>query len=129
MDNEKTIQELLEEMTKKEEKYNKNLMLAMWTIMAVSLVEFLFVTILAATVLPEGPLQLCIIIAAVALLLVSCFVALKFEVDAGYYKCRNCEHKFKASYKQVLFSKHMGTTRRLKCPECGKKTWCKKVLK
>ena len=129
MDNEKKIQELLEEITKKEEKYNKNMMLAMWTIMITALVAFLFVTILITTFLPEGSLQLVIILVATALFLVACFIALKFEVDAGYYKCRNCKHKFKASYKQVLCSKHMGTTRRLKCPECDKKTWCKKVLK
>ncbi len=129
MDNEKKIQELLEEMARKEEEHNKRLMLAMWTIMAISLVAFLFVTILTATLLPEGPVQLAVILASVVLLLISCFITLKFEVDAGYYKCKECDHKFVPTYKQVLYAMHIGTTRHLKCPECGKKTWCKKVLK
>lgn len=35
-------------------------------------------------------------------------------------------------YAEVLadfFSPHMGRTRYMKCPECGKRSWQKKVLK
>ena len=30
---------------------------------------------------------------------------------------------------RALNAMHMGTTRYLKCPTCGKRRWCKKVLK
>lgn len=130
MENNENIEnKLLLEIEELKEKYNKRLMLAMWSIMAISLVSFLFVIILASVLLPEGPVQLAVILVSFVLLLISCFIALKFEVDAGYYKCKGCGHKFVPTYKNVLFSMHKGTTRRLKCPECEKKTWCKKVLK
>ena len=31
-------------------------------------------------------------------------------------------------YKEALNAPHAGFTLYLKCPECGKRTWCKKVL-
>ncbi|MBR4087213.1 MAG: hypothetical protein IKK30_05085 [Clostridia bacterium] len=47
----------------------------------------------------------------------------------GAYKCKNCGHEFVPTYTQALNAMHAGTTRYLKCPECGKRTWCKKVWK
>ena len=63
------------------------------------------------------------------LLLIGCFYSLKLEVEAGYYKCKICNHKHKPEYKKVLMSMHFGTTRYLRCPECGNLSWSKKVLK
>ena len=57
-----------------------------------------------------------------------CLSSLKFEVDAGYYECKNCHHKFVPIYKEVMFSINMGTTRHLRCPECKKRSWAKKVM-
>ena len=37
--------------------------------------------------------------------------------------------KLKADAESSLNAMHMGTTRYLKCPNCNKRTWCKKVLK
>ena len=54
--------------------------------------------------------------------------ALKIEQSAGYYECANCHHKYVPSYKSVFFAMHIGRTRYLKCPECDRKTWSKKVL-
>ena len=55
--------------------------------------------------------------------------AVKIEQVAGYYECSNCHHKYVPTYKKVLWSRHMGRTRKMKCPKCGKKTWNKKILK
>ena len=55
--------------------------------------------------------------------------ALKLEISVGAYKCKNCGHEFVPTYKQALSAMHLSTTRYLKCPECKKRTWCKKVLK
>ncbi len=54
--------------------------------------------------------------------------AIKIEQIAGYYECRECNHKYIPSYNSVLFSIHHGRTRYMKCPHCGKKSWQKKVI-
>lgn len=49
-------------------------------------------------------------------------------VDAGVYKCPNCGEKFVPSMKDFIFGLHTFTKRKLKCPKCGKKSYCKKLL-
>ena len=57
-----------------------------------------------------------------------CF-CLRIEKDAGFYECAHCHHKHVPTFKQVLWSMHMGRTRYMQCPACGKKSWQKKVTK
>ena len=54
--------------------------------------------------------------------------ALRIEQVAGYYKCQKCGHKYVPTYKSVNLAMHMGRTRYMKCPKCGKKSWQKKVI-
>ena len=54
--------------------------------------------------------------------------SLKIEQIAGYYECEECHNRYIPSYKSVFFAPHIGRTRCLKCPRCGKKSWHKKVL-
>lgn len=54
--------------------------------------------------------------------------ALKVEQVAGYYECKHCHHRYVPTYKQVNMAMHIGRTRYMKCPHCGKKSWQKKVL-
>ena len=53
-------------------------------------------------------------------------VALKLEQVAGFYECQACGHRYVPTYKAVNLAMHMGRTRYMKCPKCGKKTWQKK---
>lgn len=54
--------------------------------------------------------------------------ALRIEQVAGYYECRKCGHIYIPTYKSVNLAMHMGRTRYMKCPKCGKKSWQKKVI-
>lgn len=55
--------------------------------------------------------------------------AIKIEQKAGYYKCSKCEHTYiPKEYLKVFFAPHIGKTRYMECPECGEKSWQKKVL-
>ena len=124
----KKTEELLIEMAKQEEIKNKKLMTSMWTILITSVIFYSGIILLAVNTLEEGIMLGTIICASTIILIIAAFIALKFEVDAGYYKCKNCNHKFIPTYKEVLFAPHISTTRHLKCPECNKKSWCKKVM-
>jgi len=55
--------------------------------------------------------------------------ALKIEQMAGYYKCSKCDHEYvPEKYSKILFAPHFGTTRYMKCRECDKRSWQKKVI-
>ena len=125
----KKAEELLIELAKQDEEKNKKLLFAMYALMIISIVFYFIALLMAGTFIPEGPNQIAIIAISSIVLFVAIFIGLKLEVDAGYYKCKNCHHRFVPTYKEVFFSMHMGTTRYLKCPKCGKKSWSKKVMK
>lgn len=59
--------------------------------------------------------------------IIACYYAIKIEQLVGYYQCGNCGHEYIPSFKAVLWAMHIGRTRYMKCPECGEKTWQKKV--
>lgn len=124
----KKTEELLIEMAKQEEMKNKKLLTSMWTILIVGVVFYTGIILLAVNTLEEGTLLGAIICVSTIILLIAGFIALKFEVDAGYYECKNCHHKFVPTYKEVMFATHISTTRHLKCPKCHKRSWAKKVM-
>ena len=59
---------------------------------------------------------------------IAMFFALKIEQAAGYYECAECGHRYVPSFKSVNLAMHMGRTRYMKCPVCGKRSWQKKVI-
>ena len=126
--NEKNEQLLLD-MAKELERKNKTIWSSMWAIMTVSMIALLAGIFIAAFLIPEGVWQLVTILGVCAVFLIPCFYALKLEVSVGAYKCKNCGHEIVPTYSEALNTMHMGTTRYLKCPECNKRTWCKKVFK
>lgn len=126
--NEKNEQILLE-LAREVEQKNKTIWTTMWVIMGVCTVGFIGGTGAVALFVPEGPMQLVLILALCVLFLIPCFYALKLEVSVGYYKCKHCGHEIVPTYAQALNAPHMGTTRYLKCPNCNERSWCKKVIK
>ena len=53
---------------------------------------------------------------------------IKIEQTAGYYECQHCHHRYVPTFSSVFWAAHMGRTRKMRCPECGEKTWQKKVI-
>ena len=126
---EKKTEELLIELAKQDEIKNKKLMTSMWTILITGTMFYILILILAINTLEEGALLGTIICISTIIFLIAGFIALKFEIDAGYYECKKCNHKFVPTYMQALNAPHMSTTRYLKCPKCHKRSWAKKVMK
>ena len=65
---------------------------------------------------------------ALVMIFAVAFVAVGIEQKAGYYECQNCGHRYVPTYWQTNLAPHSGRTRYMKCPECGKRSWQKKVL-
>ena len=73
-------------------------------------------------------LRIVLIVLAFVVIFTVAFIAVGIEQKAGYYECRNCRHRYVPTYWQTNLAMHMGRTRYMKCPECGKRSWQKKVL-
>ena len=125
----KKTEELLVELTKKGEEKDKKLFINMWILVITNFIFYFGILLLGAITLGEGvPFGIITVISTIIFVCVA-FYAFKIEVDVGYYECRKCHHKFKPTYFEALIAPHAHTTRFLKCPECGKRTMAKKVLK
>ena len=122
-------EQLLLEMAKELEKKNKTIWSSMWIIMSVSIIALIAGLFAVAFFVPEGAWQLVAIIVICVVFLIPCFYAVRLEVSVGAYKCKKCGYEIVPTYSQALNALHFGTTRYLKCPECNKRSWCKKVLK
>ncbi|MBR1863164.1 MAG: helix-turn-helix transcriptional regulator [Ruminococcus sp.] len=126
---EQIAEQTIVEMKKQEEHKNKKLLTAESVIVAISAVSS-FVIILAGLLLapyrPTVGVILCY--AGTALALCGTIYATTLEHDAGYYECPNCGNRYVPAMSEVIFAVHYGSTRKLRCPCCGKKGYNKKVL-
>ncbi len=129
MDNyNKNLENNLLEMVKQKQEADKRL-LSLEVFIGITATIVLFTLILlAAFIEMEVWLKVSVMVLGFALFLAGCFYALRIEQVAGYYECGVCGHRYVPTYKAVNLSMHMGRTRYLRCPACGKKSWQKKVL-
>ena len=56
------------------------------------------------------------------------FILVGIEQKAGYYECQKCHYRYVPDYRSTVLAMHMGRNRYMKCPDCGKYSWQKKVL-
>lgn len=119
--------DLLIELKKEEENKNKKLIFSMWSMLLITLMFFIETIILIMSHVNEKDISIWMII-SLFIFILSCMIIVKIELDAGYYECKNCNYRFVPKFLNVFFSAHVSTTRKLKCPKCGKKTWSKKVM-
>ena len=76
----------------------------------------------------DMPVRVALIVLGLVLFFVGVSFCIKIETEAGKYECGNCGHRYVPKYSSVYFSQHIGRTRKMVCPKCGKKTWQKKVV-
>ena len=116
------------EMIKQKEQADKRL-LSVEVFIGITATIVLFALIfVAALIQMEAWLKISLIVFGFILFLAGCFYALRIEQVAGYYECKHCKHRYVPTYKAVNMAMHMGRTRYMRCPQCGKKSWQKKVL-
>ena len=127
--NEKTAKVLIEMVRQKEEADKR--LLAVEIVIGIVSTLVLFVSVLIAAYLQElkAPLWITAVLIAAGFLqfIIIMAFALRIEQTAGYYKCAKCGHTYVPTYTAVNMARHLGRTSWLKCPDCGKKSWQKKV--
>ena len=129
MDNyNKELENNLLEMIKQKEQADKRLLFVEVFIGITATVVLLTMVLLASFVQMSNGLRVSLMVLGFILFFAGCFYALRIEQVAGYYECRECGHRYVPTYKAVNLAAHIGRTRYMRCPQCGKKSWQKKVL-
>ena len=127
-ENEQKLEEHLLEMTKLKEARDRMLLRLEIVVGIVSTVFFLGVFLLAAYLELPTWARIVLIVGDFLLYLFPAGYLFRIEQVAGYYECPDCHYRYVPTYKSVFFAPHMGRTRKMKCPNCKKKTWQKKVI-
>lgn len=124
----KKTEELLLDMQKQKEEADKRLLSMEIVIGVLSMIVFLSLTIVASFAEMQEWLRILLIVIGLVPVIIGVPFAIRIEQIAGYYECRKCHHKYVPTYSSVLWAMHINRTRYMKCPECNKWSWNKKVI-
>ena len=97
-------------------------------IVVITLLAGLTIILLACLLEMELWLRIVLGVVGAVSILTGIALACVLERDAGVFECKHCGERFVPTMTAYLFAPHTPTTRRLKCPKCGKKSYCKKRL-
>lgn len=124
----KKLENNLLDMIRQKEQADKRL-LFLETVVGISATVIMFALVLLATFVQMASwLRVALLALGFALFFAGCFYALRIEQVAGYFACKECGYRYVPTYKAVNMAPQMFGIRYMKCPECGKKSWQKKVL-
>ena len=95
---------------------------------SICIAGMLLLCVIAAYAQIADWLRIVLILVGMLPVLIATPFMLKIEQTAGYYECAECGHRYVPGYKSVFMAAHMGRTRYMRCPRCGRRSWQKKVL-
>jgi len=124
----KQVEQNLIEMVKQKEETDKRLLNIEIVLMAISITFFIAIIVIVSFV--DMPLwaKIVIGIGGFIQLLASTLICFRIEQKAGYYECQECHHRYVPTFFQSSIAPHMGRTKYMKCPKCGKKSWQRKII-
>lgn len=130
MDNyNKELENNLLDMIRQKEQADRQLLTVEIVTGIVCLIPLLSAVIAASAIPMSEGVATALVLAGLVPLLVATPFMLRIEQTAGYYACAKCGHKYVPTYTSVFAAMHFGRTRYMRCPECGKWGWHKKVLR
>ena len=117
------------DMVKQKEEADKRLLRIEILMGWIGVLPLLISTALVSLIPIEETIASIIVGTSIIPLLIAAPFAIKIEQTAGYYECKKCHYKYVPKYLSVFGAMHMGRTRYMKCPQCNKRSWQKKVIK
>jgi len=124
----KRAEENLLAMRREVEEKNRQMLQTEYWIAIPAVIAGLIMVFVASFIEMPVWLRIALIVFALIMIFTVAFIAVGIEQKAGYYECQNCHHRYVPTYWQTNLAMHMGRTRYMKCPKCGKRSWQKKVL-
>lgn len=122
-------EQILLDFVKQKEIADKKLLSYEIIIGFLSIFIILSLSIIAKVLEMPNALRVILVVTGLVIGIIGIVFAIRIEQIAGYYQCAKCKEKYVPKYLNVLFSMHFGRTRLMKCPNCKKRSWQKKVIK
>lgn len=72
--------------------------------------------------------RILLIVVALVIMFGGIGVAAALEMRSAVFKCSKCGHVFEPTKSAYIMGAHTIMRRRLKCPNCQKRNWCKRLL-
>jgi len=122
----KAEENIMNIMREKEESIRKIIISAV--VCAVTLLAGITLIIVAGTLEMETWLRIVLSAIGAFVIIGGIAVAIIEDIGAGTYECRHCGTRFVPSAKSYIIGAHTLTKRKLTCPKCGKRSYCKRRL-
>lgn len=106
----------------------KKRLIASLIVASMTIIAAVTIILLGALLAAPVWLRITCIVCAVMIVGLGIGVCCVLTVDAGVYECPVCHEKFVPTLKDFVFGVHTFTKRKLKCPKCGVKSFCKKRI-
>ncbi len=115
-------------LVEEENRENKKKLSLFITCALLTVVSVTSLVMLASFLDVSTPIRIILIAFALLTAIKGLAAASILELDAGEYLCPKCNHYFVPTMKAYINGPHTLTKRRLKCPSCGQKSYCKHVI-
>lgn len=126
--NDLLIEKLIIDELKKEKIQNKKKLIGEILIGCAFISSVITLILLVGIVSIATYLKIILIVFSLIFIFVGLFGLVLLDVNIGYFECAECHERFIPSIKDYVFGMHTLKKRKLKCPICGKKTWCLKRM-
>lgn len=126
--NDLLIEKLIIDELKKEKIQNKKKLIGEILIGCAFIGSIITLILLVGIVSIATYLKIILIVLSFIFIFVGLFGLVLLDVNIGYFECAECHERFIPTIKDYVFGMHTLRKRKLKCPICGKKTWCLKRM-
>lgn len=123
----KKAEEIMVDLVREKEDSKKKIILSVIAAVT-SLLAAVTIIVIAGSFEMDTPIRALLIAIGIVVMSGGIIVAAALEMNAGTFECRHCKHRFVPTTGAYIAGLHSITTRYLRCPECGKKSYCKRRL-
>ena len=124
----KAEENMVDLVQEKEENCKKFILATITGILSLAAFLTILFVVVAYTDVIKGPVKIALVLIACGIFGVGLAVVMEGDRRIGYFQCAKCGEIFIPSFAAYVFGLHFLEKRRLKCPQCGAKSMCKKVL-
>ena len=107
---------------------NKRKLLLEFVVILITMLSSVTIILLSGLLALDTPLRILLIVIALVVMVGGIAVAAVLEMTSGYFECPRCGTYFLPTKTAYVMGMHTITRRHLRCPHCGKKSWCRRRL-